>query len=60
MSQARPTDASGLLSLSDLSLRDLDGLEPSALTTVLQDLLDPSQHGADPVAGFQAFIDSDS
>jgi FXSXX-COOH protein len=60
MRQHRPTDApGGLLELSELSLSDLDGLEPSALTSVLHDLLDPSQYGADPVAGFQSYLDPD-
>lgn len=50
----------GLADVSDLSLRDLDEHDPSALVVALQELLEPDRRDGDPVAGFASYTDYES
>lgn len=47
----------GLADVSELSLRDLDECDPSALALALREVLDPTRRDGDPVARFQACAD---
>ncbi|MGI5163894.1 FxSxx-COOH cyclophane-containing RiPP peptide [Spirillospora sp. CA-253888] len=52
MPEQTMTHQSGLVDVSDLSLRALDELDGSAIAHALRDVLDPDQADAEAVAGF--------